>query len=306
MSTNNEITMALERLNKELIDLQQSQEYIKGQSICSYIHEIKQGNLKQLILKIKKKHSAKKQIVQLKRKEDVNVSTKTKNNSDKKIAVYSCITGGYDKLQEPFFYPFNIDYIMYLSNVVCESQLGWSIRNIPDDILKLKDNSLINRYIKFHPFELLGKDYDYSIYIDGNITPVTDLTIFTEKINPEIGIAMHMHSQRNCVYDEAKACMILGKGQKANIEKQIKRYEDQGFPHNYGLLECNVIAVDLHNRNAKRIFDKWWEELMISKSGRDQLAFPYVLWTQGIEVEQVGTIGNNVFRNSKIQVHKHK
>ena len=94
-----------------------------------------------------------------------------------------------------------------------------------------RDNSLINRYIKFHPFELLGKDYDYSVYIDGNITPVTDLTVFTEKINPEIGIAMHMHSQRNCVYDEAKACMILGKGQKANIEKQIKRYEDQGFPY---------------------------------------------------------------------------
>ena len=35
MSTNNEMTMALERLNKELIDLQQSQEYINGQSICS-------------------------------------------------------------------------------------------------------------------------------------------------------------------------------------------------------------------------------------------------------------------------------
>lgn len=84
------------------------------------------------------------------------------------------------------------------------------------------------------------------------------------------------------------------------------RYYKEGFPQEYGLLECGIIVTDLHNDKAKTIYDEWWNEFMREQSGRDQLSIPYVLWKKGISPSEIGTLGNNLYFEPKFRIVPHK
>ena len=156
-----------------------------------------------------------------------------------------------------------------------------------------------------HPHELFEDKYDYSIYVDGNILCVSDVSSFVNEINNKIGIAMHKHCCRNCIYDEAKILKIVKKGNLKKLDEQIQKYKNKRFPEKYGLLEANVIVTDLNNNYAKKIYNDWWEEFASTKSNRDQISLPYILWNNNVEIDKVGTLGNNVYDNPKIQKKDH-
>ena len=77
------------------------------------------------------------------------------------------------------------------------------------------------------------------------------------------------------------------------------------FPRNFGLFECNVIVSDLNNDKSKRILDAWWNEFLNTDVKRDQLIFPYVLWKLGYKFNNVGYLGNNVYKNYKLHINNH-
>ena len=66
---------------------------------------------------------------------------------------------------------------------------------------------------------------------------------------------------------------------------------------------------NLSIRNARKedcpLLEKWWNEFYMSESLRDQLSLPYVLWKNGYSIDQVGTLGNNVYDNTKLQITPH-
>ncbi|ERI04560.1 glycosyltransferase domain-containing protein [Atopobium sp. oral taxon 810] len=223
----------------------------------------------------------------------------------KKVVVYSCITGGYDVPLEPLMDVPQLDYVMFLSGSEVPHSTKWDIRPIPSEIQRLANNSLINRYIKFHPHELFGDSYDASIYIDGNIQVISDLSYYADMIHPQAGIALHYHRTRNSIADEMIACNALGKGSLPKMQAQVNNYKAQGFPLDYGLLECNIIAVDLHSTLSKKLIAEWWDEHCRFDSGRDQLALPYVLWKNNIPIEYVATMGHNAYRDSKVFIKNH-
>ena len=225
------------------------------------------------------------------------------NKSDKKIAVYTCITGNYDKVEEPLIMESACDYYLFTNNPNLKSD-SWNIREIPEEISKINNNAKINRYIKMHPKEIFP-EYDYAIYIDGNIKIISIISKFIEKVNNKTGLAIHRHCERNCIFNEIKACRAYGKGDYSKLKEQVSRYEKEGFPKSYGMLECNVLVSDLKNENAKKIFDGWWNEYLDSESMRDQIAFPYVLWKNGNKVEDIGNLGSNVNINSAIKINTH-
>ena len=116
---------------------------------------------------------------------------------------------------------------------------------------------------------------------------------------------MHKHKDNDCVFEEAKLCRILKKGNKQKIEKLMQKYINEDMPLKYGLPECNIIMTDLKNSVSRKIFNEWWENLQKSGCERDQLIFPYVLWKNKIKTDDVMTLGNNVYRNSKFRVNTH-
>ena len=117
---------------------------------------------------------------------------------------------------------------------------------------------------------------------------------------------MHLHCERDCIYNEAIVCKYYNRGNYSKIKQQMEKYKKEGFPQRYGMLEANVIVCNLQNSTSIKILEDWWNEFIVSQSMRDQLALPYVLWKNHYKIDDVGIIGNNVNKNYKIRIERHK
>lgn len=236
-------------------------------------------------------------------------SCSTYNNSNffnkNKIAVYSAIAGDYDKIYEPLFVPDNCDFYMVTDNELGKDSIWKKISM--DDCLPPENNfnpSKKNRYCKMFPHKLpIISEYKYSIYIDGNIKVISDLTEYVNRLT-KYGLAMHLHSSRLCVYDELSVCMLLGKETKNNLELQRKHLIACSFPEKYGMLECNVIVRENHNKIMQLLMSEWWDEYL-NYAKRDQLSLPLVLFRHGIKIKEIGLLGENVFKNYSFRIHNH-
>lgn len=291
----------LEELNKEYLD---SGYYQLGKHVSYLKNLFKQKRFiklfQMMLLHFRRK---KKKQSSIKEENDKSPSYTVKNNNGYKVAIYTCITGNYDNVEEPLIKEDGCDYFLFTNNKNITSD-NWKIMPIPEEIAKMGNNAKINRYIKMHPKELFD-EYDYSIYIDGNIKLVSTISQFTQNVNTDTGLAIHSHCTNVCIFDEVKACRAYGKGNYKNLKQQVNRYKNEGFPKDYGMLECNVLVSDLKNENSKKIFDAWWNEYLISESMRDQIALPYVLWKMKIPVEKIGNLGKNVNSNPAIIINSH-
>lgn len=226
--------------------------------------------------------------------------------STEKIAVYTCIFGNYDKIYEPIVCPDNIDYYIITDQSNIRST-KWKKVNIKcfHEIIKDFSNIEKNRWFKMHPAEVFGNHYRYSIYIDGNILPITDFTEFTNRIG-STGIAMFWHKYNNCVYQEALYNIYdIKKTKKEEIRNQIKYLRHCGMPENYGMTTCNVIARDHKNPICIEIMDSWWKEY-ISHCRRDQLSFPFVVWKKGFSMSDIASLGNDVWNEDSLLVMEHR
>lgn len=221
----------------------------------------------------------------------------------KKIAIYTCIVGGYDKLNEPTIINENIDYFVFTDHSI--SSETWVEKSIPKKVLEFNNNTLINRYLKFHPKELFP-EYDYVGYVDGNVQVISDVTPLFKYTQNRTGFAFHSHSLRNSIYDEIEVLKIFKRGVPTKLDQQVEKYRKEGFPQNYGLPEATIILSDLSNIHLVDLFEQWWQEFLDSESFRDQISLPYVLWKNNIRVKEVALLGNNLRYSSKFKVAIHK
>ena len=300
-----EIYEALERLNKEKNELKTSKEYKIGHAIKKYCKCIMKFKYKQLINDIKNKKA--KNIITKKYYHPTNSEIKENEIDYKKvkIAIYTCILGGYDNIQIPLVKFDNVDYYIFTDEI--EKYKGYNniynVVKIPEKIQN-NGNIIANRYIKFHPSEFF-KSYDYAIYMDGNVRIVSDIRTFVKRCSIKTGIAMHTHRERNCIYEEAQVCKLLRRGNKNKIDQQIKQYREEGFPAKFGMNEATIIVSDLKNNEASRLLLEWYNEFVKSQSLRDQLAWPYVLWKNNYKIEDVGNLGNDIYKNYKVEMVRH-
>ncbi|MBR2469452.1 MAG: DUF616 domain-containing protein [Fibrobacter sp.] len=224
-------------------------------------------------------------------------------DDDKKVAVYSCITGKYDVMSSPLLIDDQLDYYL-ISDVDSKVDSVWTHLSIPLDATKY-GGGMVNRFCKLNPW-IYFQNYDYSIYVDGNIEIVSDIrSLCSLARDSKIGIAMHLHDSRDCVYKERDVCKLYKRGNAEAIDKQLNKFRAEGFPEHFGMVEATIIIVDLKNETAKKIMSAWWSELECSNSGRDQISFPYVLWKNGYRIEDVGCLGNNRRKNPKFRTKSH-
>ena len=300
----NNLIKKIEELNLEIINIKKSKEYQKGKDLIKMKSMIKTFKFGEVF----NKFFNRKKMLKLNAHGEVENDFKFDSVSEgrPKIVVYTAILGDYDNLKEPLLKLDNIDYVAFLDNNL-NYETQWNIKKIPENIKELKNNTLINRYIKFHPSELFkNKDYEYAIYIDGNIKVISDLTSMTYSINKSIGISLHKHQFRDCIYNEVEACRLLKKGNYKLLKEQVEGYKKEGFPNNYGMLEGTVIVSDLNSDKATNLLNNWWEEFKNSESLRDQIALPYILWKNNIKIDEVANLGNNLYKNPKIRVYLHE
>jgi hypothetical protein len=119
------------------------------------------------------------------------------------------------------------------------------------------------------------KEYDTSIWVDAKFLIQDDLLQYISKYEKTKDMLSFPHPERDCIYDEAKACKKLKRGIPEDIDRQIQHYKKQNYPSHNGLFE-NGCMVRNHNESIiQRIMTDWWEEL-VKFSYRDQLSLPYV------------------------------
>ena len=196
----------------------------------------------------------------------------TKNNNK---VVYTCITGGYDSLLEPEFISEGFDYVCFTDDSNIKSDV-WQIKPLPEET---KDLSQVKkqRFVKINP-HLLLKEYDLSIWVDGNVEVKNDLNDFiSKKIKEDDIICVPTHPQRKCIYDEERVVLAMKKDVKENTQPQIERYKKEGFPKEYGLLQSNILVRRHNNTDCIKLMEDWFEEVK-NGSHRDQLSFNYVAW----------------------------
>lgn len=300
---NVEIANTLEYMRRKQINLVNSKEYRLGIKAIRFINDIKTHKIFTAI----KREIKYRQIAKYNYKVDIPMDNFIYGDyppCKKKFIVYTCVTGGYDTIQEPLYNHPSIDYVLFTDNPNLTSSV-WNIRQIPDYIANLNNNILINRYIKLNPHNLFN-GYDYSLYVDGNIIIVSDIRNMINRINDITGLALHRHSSRRCIYKEAEVCKIEHRGNYRLILEQIRKYQNEGFPDDFGLYEATVILTDLSKQTSKDILNKWWTEFLNSKSFRDQIALPYVIWKYGYKFDDIGNLGINLHNSPKFEKVIHK
>lgn len=197
------------------------------------------------------------------------------NITKKKKVVYTCITGDYDNLSKLTKFEHDFDYICFTDSQNITNNF-WKIRPIPEELLsysKVKQQ----RCIKINPHKYLP-EYDLSVWVDAVVDIRGDLNEFiSNKCADDASIFIPTHPQRKCIYKEAEACVKLKKDTPDNINPQIKRYEKEGFPKDFGLVQSNIIIRKHNDPDCIKLMECWWNELK-NGSHRDQLSFNYAMW----------------------------
>ena len=290
----------VESLNRESYQLLHSTEYLRGKKTGTLIHAVSHFDIPKIreVLKYRRldRLAEKKRLVN---KKELWFDSGAPDFLESPSVLYSCITGGYDEPLTPVLYGQYPVPVLFTDRET--DSTGWQVRSIDKDLQEYS-NPQINRYIKFHPFEFFT-DYEFSVYTDGNIKTYGDIRpLLSIARTAKSGMALHLHSDRDCLYDEAAVCILYGKGDKDGISRQVNRYRQEHFPAHYGLLEANVIITDLRNPFAKEILENWWKEYLESESGRDQLALPYTLWKMGLKTDDIGILGTSSRQNPKFRL----
>lgn len=203
-----------------------------------------------------------------------------------KIAIYTSIFGGYDDLIDDQYQMDGVDYICFTDRGL-ESENWKVIKSTP---IYNDPNRNAKKY-KILPHRYL-KDYDYSIWIDGNIKVISDIRALCNCDSYKVYDHMQVFDKRNCIYDEAQAILNFGKinsertpergikNWKDNpklIADQMNRYISEGYPKNNGLATNPIIVRNHNDSDVIAVMEDWWSEIKYN-SKRDQLSFNYIVW----------------------------
>lgn len=291
----------LQEFNRRYQELVYSKEMSSAEKKNRYFGNIKDFNIKRIVQDLKYRNYA---------MENFTVSgnmvlenVQYQDVSQLKIAVYSCIVGSYDRLIEPVFVEPGVDYLMFTDQEIPEFSSWKKI-----DITRMEEygelsNSMMNRKIKIMQCSAL-QEYDYTIYIDGNIEVVSGVSpIITDMGRTSFGV--HYHRRRDCIYDEVISVKHLKRIKGEEMDQQMRIYKKDGFPRHFGMFENSILIRDNRDDETLELMREWWDEFCRFPT-RDQLSLPYVIWKQGYSREKILILGNDVERNTRFnRINKH-
>jgi len=208
----------------------------------------------------------------------------TENNNnieDKKdrLVVYTALFGDYDDLIDPPEKFEGCDFVCFTDQKHLKSDI-WEIRLVEDCDLP---PNMMNRKYKILP-HLFFPEYERSLYVDANIAILKNPKELSDKYLSRFDFVAPKHFTRDCVYDEAKECIVLMKDKTENIKKQMQRYKEKGFPSRFGLSENNILLRRHSNESVITLMESWWQELQ-KETKRDQLSLPYAMWKSGVKYQ---------------------
>lgn len=212
-----------------------------------------------------------------------------------KMVIYSCVTGGYDKLhagildsqviQEP-----GVDYVLFTDDVESATRFQRK-HSVTWDIRELRQQHPLcrRRTARWHKLNshILFPDHTHSIWVDGSqrIKKTQLCSELVGKFLFDKDVSAFKHPDRTCLYQELRACIKLKKDNALLMERQIQKYRDEGYPPFNGLVETACV-IRRHNHRVTEFNTLWWQQLE-QNSLRDQLSFNYVAWKLGVDYGRI-------------------
>jgi GT2 family glycosyltransferase len=215
--------------------------------------------------------------------------------ADLRIAVFTAIAGGYDLLRTPLVVPRNCDFFVYSDALVGDPVWQW--RPLPCSHSEPVRSA---RFVKLHP-HLLLHDYDIAIWVDANIQLVGNVTEFLTSVTPDHLLVTWRHPFRSSVREEALECLSLDKADSTEVDAQLDRYDQAGFPDDEGLYETRVLVTRPQEPRTRRLMTAWWAEIARG-THRDQISLPFAAWRTG---ENIGVFEGTVQDDARLQLLHH-
>jgi len=227
----------------------------------------------------------------------MNIIKNWLNRPNRKV-IYTAIFGDKDDLQ-PIEKQKGFDYIVFTDNPTLKLP-GFKILLCPSFY---EDPTRNAKYYKILSHIVL-KEYDYSVWIDANIKmTVKDMNVLLKNYLQNHDMAVHAHPERNCIYEEAKECIKLGKDKTQIINHQMDRYRELGYQEQNGLISAGIL-IRRHTSSISKLNEMWWEEIE-HHSRRDQLSFNYVVWQSGFRYYIIpGHVRNHNVEGFTLYPHK--
>ena len=200
--------------------------------------------------------------------------------NNEKGVVYTALFGDYEDLLDPKIVNDDWDYICFTDNPNLKSDV-WEIRLIDDLEWDVVRNA---RTIKILPHMYL-REYDYSIWVDAGFQIIGDLKQYIKEYSQGKSMLGVIHSDRDCLYEEANACINAKKDDEKIINDQINRYKQNHFPEHFGLIETGILFRRHNDSSLIKVMEDWHSEV-INFSKRDQLSLTYVLWKNNFEMDK--------------------
>ncbi|WP_135380945.1 glycosyltransferase [Vibrio tasmaniensis] len=219
----------------------------------------------------------------------------------KKYAVVSALYGNSDQLMLPLSIRDNFDYFCF-SDQELDTYGLWEICQSPYYSL---DPTRMARYVKTHLHSLLP-EYDGIIWCDANIRFDDSIYAqFDKFIMCESDARFIQHPHRNCIYEEAEACIQLNKDNGTTIKSQISNYRKMGIPKDLGMFETGLYFIKPNNEKVNKFYTFWWKEI-VNGSKRDQLSIIPAIEYSNISVKLLLESGVCVrsFPGTEIIPHK--
>ena len=217
--------------------------------------------------------------------------------------VYTAIFGRKDKLLRPAYIPHNFDFLCYTDDNL-KSAIWKVIREKATD----KDPVRAAKIYKILSQKYL-KNYDYSVWVDGNLRVIGNLNKLVDEYLKDSSLAVFDHMQsydkRNCIFEEAEALIDMAKiGKKKEdpkkVLRQINDYKKEGYPKNNGLITGMIIVREHNSKDVVKLMEDWWGEIC-KYSRRDQLSFNYVAWKNNFKIHYIpgDSRDNEFFKRQK-------
>ena len=191
--------------------------------------------------------------------------------------IFTCLTGGYDRLEQPVAVAPDWDYVCFTD---MDGQDGvWQLRKIPFDS---PDPVVRSRFPKILPDRVLP-EYDYSVYMDANLCITgEEFYGFADKcIAAGISFAQVQHPDRDCVYEELRYCYLKDKIDTKTAFRLYRKWKDEGLPRHAGLYENNLIFRRHKITEARALDEAWWHAFSAGVP-RDQLCLQPIFLRHGI------------------------
>ena len=204
------------------------------------------------------------------------------NKKNKRVAVYTAIFDNYDELKEPEVIDSGVDYFCFTNNKTLKSG-NWNFIILQH---LYRDSRMSSRVLKILSHKIM-MNYDFSVWVDGSCTVVSSIVDFVFNFCEGENICAFKHRARDCIYQEARACQLLGKDKSSIISKQMDWYKSLGYPNNNGLIETTILVRRNNEKDVKTLNEEWWN-IVDNFSNRDQLSFNFILWKYGIENKVLG------------------